>query len=89
MRSEAKITLMPVAGWESRKSAVHCVDLLASDETQLLRYLQRQDRGDEFDVSSLVGVESLSQAEKDDLTQRLRWEGSLSHSSRYVGLSQS
>jgi hypothetical protein len=55
-----------------RDPVVPATDLLAYDEGQLVHYLKRQDRGREFDISSLAGVASLSRSQRDDLTQKLR-----------------
>ena len=63
---------MSVAGSNDEHPAVTATDLLAYDERQLVGYLKTQDRGGEFDISSLAGVDSLRQSQRDDLTQRLR-----------------
>lgn len=63
---------MSVAESEAEDHAVTATDLLAYDEEQLVSYLKTQDHGGELDISSLTGVESLSESQRDELTQRLR-----------------
>ncbi|CAO1605261.1 hypothetical protein XANCAGTX0491_008783 [Xanthoria calcicola] len=62
---------MSVAGSDDEHPAVTALDLLAYDEGQLVGYLKAQARGGEFDISSLAGVDSLRESQRDDLTQRL------------------
>ncbi|KAH8742717.1 hypothetical protein F5883DRAFT_513049 [Diaporthe sp. PMI_573] len=68
---------MSVAASESQTTAVTANDLLAYDEKQLVGYLKTQDRGDEFDISSLAGVESLSRGQRRALAQKLSKAASL------------
>ena len=63
---------MSVAESETEDYTVSATDLLAYDEEHLVHYLERQDCGGEFDISSLAGVVSLSGSQQEDLTQRLR-----------------
>ncbi len=57
---------------EAQDSGVTCAEILAYDEEQLVSYLKTWDRGEEFDISDLVGLELLSESEREDLAQRLR-----------------
>jgi hypothetical protein len=63
---------MSVPVSESQATVVTADDVLAYDEKQLVGYLKTQDRGDEFDISSLAGVESLSRDQRRALAQKLR-----------------
>jgi hypothetical protein len=63
---------MSITGSEPQDIIVTCTDLLSYDEEQLVQYLKAHDRGEEFDISSLVGVELLSSSERNALAQRLR-----------------
>ena len=63
---------MSVAGLDVEHHAVTATDLLAYDKEQLVGYLKAQDRGEEFDISSLADVESLLDSQRDELAQRLR-----------------
>ena len=63
---------MSVSGPDDENHAVTALNLLAYDEGQLVAYLKAQDRGGEFDISSLADVDSLRESQRDVLTQRLR-----------------
>ncbi|KAL9009201.1 MAG: hypothetical protein Q9173_005749 [Seirophora scorigena] len=62
---------MSVAGSDDEHPAVTATDLLVYDQGQLVGYLKAHDRGWGFDISSLAGVDSLRESQRDDLTQRL------------------
>ncbi|KAL7926516.1 hypothetical protein ACQKWADRAFT_142096 [Trichoderma austrokoningii] len=62
---------MSVAGSEAEDAAVSATALLTYDQGQLVHYLKGQDRGQEFDISSLTGVASLSRSQRDELAQKL------------------
>ena len=47
---------MSVAESETEDYIVSATDLLAYDEEHLVHYLERQDCGGEFDISSLAGL---------------------------------
>lgn len=66
------ISRMSVAGSEAQDPAVTATDLLAYDEGQLVHYLKRNDGGEGFDISNLVGVKRLTGTQRDELAQRLR-----------------
>ena len=63
---------MSIAGLEVEHHAVTATDFLAYDEEQVVGYLKTHDRDGEFDISSLAGVESLLESQRDELAQRLR-----------------
>lgn len=65
------ITRMSVAGFEAQDPAVTVTDLLAYDEGQLVHYLKRHEVYGGFDISTLVGVETLSGSQREELAQRL------------------
>lgn len=62
---------MSVAGFEAQDPAVTITDLLAYDEGQLVHYLKRHEVYGGFDISNLVGVETLSGSQREELAQRL------------------
>lgn len=53
--------------------ALTATALLALDQSQFVRYLEKNTGDDgEFDISDLAGVERLSRSQRDELGQRLR-----------------
>lgn len=63
---------MSVAAFETGNAAVTVTDLFAYDQGQVVQYLKRHYNGEIYDVSDLIGVESLSGRQRDELAQRFK-----------------
>lgn len=63
---------MSTVAYNDRQSTVTATNLLTYDERRLVAYLKAGDCGDRFEISSLVGVETLRSDQRDDLAQKLR-----------------
>ena len=63
---------MSVAKSKAQGPTLTARDLLAYDERQLIQYLERnRDDDGGFDISDLVGVERLSNSQRNELAGRL------------------
>ena len=63
---------MSVSEPEVQDPAVTATDLLEYDEGQAVQFLKSNDRDGIFDISGLAGVESLSESQRNEVTQILR-----------------
>lgn len=57
-----------------KENFVNAPQILSYNGEQLVEYLDRNRRGDGYEISDLVGVENLSKSQRNELGAKLRCE---------------